>query len=194
MTTRNKTAFWILVLMLFGEPISAQPDETRSTGNNELLISIVNSSGDTDTLNILDVISGTNPDLELVDQDGNTINHETLSGKVILLDFWHLRCPPCIVELPGLELLKRKVSSENFVLLTFSIESMEQIEATLFKNRTLDLTIVPNTSLVSYNAYPLKVLFNKQGQMIDLVNSGSTGKDSIQKLIDKYYPLVQKEL
>jgi hypothetical protein len=111
-----------------------------------------------------------------------------------MLDFWYLACPPCIVELPGLAHLEKKLASDDFILLTFSQDTYARIQETLFKHRPLDIRIIESVSLVSYRLYPLKVVYDRLGRRVDLKMGGSIGEHSIQQLLDKYYPLIRKLL
>ena len=45
------------------------------------------------------------PDVTLSDGKGGTWRMADQRGKVIVLNFWSITCPPCIEELPSLELL-----------------------------------------------------------------------------------------
>ena len=169
----------------------AQGDPARTAATDELLIATTLPSGEVDTINIVDWLAGTVPDVTLLNQDGNPVTPADVAGKVVLLDFWHLRCAPCIAEMPGLELLKKRVASPDFVVLTFALDPMERIDATLFRNGRMNLTVIPVTGLVSYGVYPLKALFDQNGKMVDLINYGSTAPDAVQRLVDRYEPLVR---
>jgi cytochrome oxidase Cu insertion factor (SCO1/SenC/PrrC family) len=41
--------------------------------------------------------------LSFTDADGKTITDKTLSGKVVVLDFWFTTCPPCRQSMPNLQ-------------------------------------------------------------------------------------------
>src|ERR1041384_6337015 len=40
-------------------------------------------------------------ELKVTAVDGSEINLANLRGKVVLLDFWATRCPPCVEEVPN---------------------------------------------------------------------------------------------
>lgn len=44
-------------------------------------------------------------DWQLIDMQGNTINVNSLDGKVIIVNFWATWCPPCIAEMPAFQSL-----------------------------------------------------------------------------------------
>jgi peroxiredoxin len=43
------------------------------------------------------------PDFKLADLSGNSVALASMRGKVVLLDFWSITCPPCIREMPLIE-------------------------------------------------------------------------------------------
>jgi len=38
-------------------------------------------------------------------KDGAAFNFDSINGKVVLVNFWATWCPPCIAEMPGMQLL-----------------------------------------------------------------------------------------
>ena len=189
-----RALFSILAICIGMAPSLAQKGIDQSIKHDSIVVHIRLPDDREQTVNISDIITGTDRTSVLYDQYGNAMDYTFFANKVVLLDFWYLRCPPCIVELPGMELLKKKVASTDFVLLTFCIESYAAVEATLFNNRTFQLPVIPQTKMVSHRVYPVKALFNRQGELIDLATSGSISEDSVQRLIDKYYPLITEAL
>ena len=45
------------------------------------------------------------PEIELQDREGQPWRLADHRGKVVVLNFWSITCPPCLEELPSLELL-----------------------------------------------------------------------------------------
>ena len=43
------------------------------------------------------------PDFSFIDKKGAVINKDYLQGKIILMDFWFIGCPPCWVKFPELQ-------------------------------------------------------------------------------------------
>jgi len=160
----------------------------------ELLISRTNQHGGLDTLDFYKIINGVDKTSYFVDQTGDSLNHTDFKNKVVLLDFWHLKCKPCIVELPGLEYLNKKIKSDDFVLVTFANNSIEELESKLFSKKKFDIKIIPQVFLVSTNVYPLKILIDKNSKVIDKVNFGNAGENSIERLLKKYIPLIEAEV
>lgn len=57
--------------------------------------------------------------------DGKTITLESLAGKVVLLDFWAIWCPPCRIALPHLHRIVQEFTGQPFVVLSISLDSDE---------------------------------------------------------------------
>ncbi|MCI1208888.1 MAG: TlpA family protein disulfide reductase [Treponema sp.] len=53
------------------------------------------------------------PDFTLKMSDGSTTTLSSLQGKAVLLHFWATWCPPCRRELPGMNELAKKISSQG---------------------------------------------------------------------------------
>jgi len=49
--------------------------------------------------------------------DGGTVALESLRGRVVLLDFWAVECPPCRIEMPELEKIHRRYSGRGLRVL-----------------------------------------------------------------------------
>ena len=52
---------------------------------------------------------------ELQNKEGETINNDSLKGKIVLFDFWFLRCGPCWVKFPDLQRIHEQYQSNPLV-------------------------------------------------------------------------------
>lgn len=66
------------------------------------------------------------PEFALRDMQGNYVSVTALRGKVIVLNFWATWCPPCKVEIPGLEALNRKYGARGLAVVAVSTDSSEK--------------------------------------------------------------------
>lgn len=160
----------------------------------ELLISQINTEGKLDTFDFLKIIDGSDKVHSFVDQNGNEVNYLTFRNKVVLVDFWFLKCAPCIVELPALDLLNKRIKSEEFEIITFANDPIQEIEEKLLSKKQFNFKIIPQVFLVSMKIYPLKMLVNKKSEIVDLVTYGNTSQRSIDLLLDKYTSMIKKEI
>ncbi len=65
------------------------------------------------------------PDFKLDLLDGGTKTLKDYRGKVVLLDFWSIGCPPCRRAIPHLVSLYEKYKSKGFVALGISFDRRE---------------------------------------------------------------------
>ncbi len=189
-------AILLLVNIVFQSPFLLGQDEVSEYEleklNNKLLVKHQTNNA-TDTINLIDLIKGKDQKSFFIDINGDTINNESFKEKVVLLDFWFIDCPPCIVELPGLELLQKKINSEKFEVITFAIDDKILLEEKLLSKRKFNIMVIPNIARLK-GGYPYKVLVNKNSEIIDYKEGGNKGANSINMLLDRYLPLIKKEI
>lgn len=61
------------------------------------------------------------PRLSLPDLRGHTHQIETHRGRVVLVSFWASWCPPCLVEMPGLQRLAKRLAERPFAVLAVNV-------------------------------------------------------------------------
>jgi len=47
------------------------------------------------------------------DKEGNSVDHKSLQGKIVLLDFWFINCGPCWVKFPKLQKMYEKYGNTD---------------------------------------------------------------------------------
>ena len=194
---KNAHIRWMLIILIcpFHQMLTAQnkPSAHKLQEYNKQLLITQKTAKSVDTTNLIDIISGDDKEAFMIDLNGDTLNHKSFDQKVILLDFWYLACKPCIVEMPGLDLLAKKVNSPDFEIITFAIDDGSRIKEKLLSKRNFNFRIIPNVAQAN-RVYPFKLLLNKENQIIDYKAGGNVGDDSINKLLNNYLPKVKKEL
>lgn len=63
------------------------------------------------------------PDFTLPGLDGNPVSLTDYRGKVVLLNIWATWCPPCVEEMPSMEILYTRLKGKNFEILAVSIDT-----------------------------------------------------------------------
>lgn len=62
-------------------------------------------------------------DFKATDLKGNPFYGRSLEGKIVLLDFWAVWCPPCLKAIPVLGRLHRDLGGEDFHVLGIAVYS-----------------------------------------------------------------------
>ena len=60
--------------------------------------------------------------------DGSTKSFADYKGKMLVINFWYINCGPCIAEMPYLNNLVEKYSSEDIQFLALSFDSKTEIK------------------------------------------------------------------
>jgi len=58
---------------------------------------------------------------------GEMVDLNTLKGKVVLLNFWFINCPPCRMEMPDLNELKNEYKDQEVVFIGITFDQPNQI-------------------------------------------------------------------
>jgi len=65
---------------------------------------------------------GKMPEIGLKDLSGKTVDAASLSGKVVIVDFWATWCAPCREELPELQKFHKKYAAQGLVIIGVSVD------------------------------------------------------------------------
>lgn len=109
-----------------------------------LLIALIGFAAFTAAADLSDLErwSGNTPALALKDLDGKQHQLADYRGKVVVLNFWATWCGPCVQEMPSLQNLAKRMSGEQFALLTVNFgEKPARIKPFLKKIR-VDLPVL----------------------------------------------------
>ncbi|WP_308993906.1 TlpA disulfide reductase family protein [Mariniflexile litorale] len=136
--------------------------------------------------------------LELVftAMDGSRIDLKTMRGKVVLLDFWSVRCGPCIMEMPHVKALYDTYRDKGFEVIGIVANSdteKAQVLKILKKQNAnwpqrLDKgseVTVSYHSLYNITSLPTVWLLDKEGKIVDRNARGMR----LEPLIRKYLGL-----
>lgn len=105
------------------------------------------------------------PSIELVDIYGKKFDLAAASGKILFINFWFTRCPPCIVEMPYLNDLQEMYADQDVEFLSFAPEQgieinrfLERIEFN-FRHFPGALNFIKPFGM----SYPKNILVDKNG-------------------------------
>ncbi|MBI4511985.1 MAG: TlpA family protein disulfide reductase [Deltaproteobacteria bacterium] len=57
------------------------------------------------------------PDFQAQDYTGKMVSLSAYRGRVVFLNFWATWCPPCVEEMPSMEVMTRELGDEPFTVL-----------------------------------------------------------------------------
>ncbi len=110
------------------------------------------------------------PELNLPRYGGGSVNLTELRGRVVLVNFWAVWCPPCRKEMPSMERLSNRMAQRPFTILAVNAgETTERIQS--FLNEVpLTFPILLDRDgerMKAWRVYvlPTSFLVDKQGQI-----------------------------
>jgi thiol-disulfide isomerase/thioredoxin len=104
------------------------------------------------------------------DINGNKYNLKELAGKVVVLNFWFINCPPCRREIPELnDVVKKYKDNKDVVFLAIALDQKADLEDFL-KTSPYNYNVVDNGRFTAQkyniNLYPTHVVIDKQGKIL----------------------------
>jgi peroxiredoxin len=110
-------------------------------------------------------------EIQLKDTYGNTVRMSDFRGKVVFLNFWATWCAACVVEMPSMEKLHRRLKDKNFVMVAINVqESDTQVKAFFEKLKLSFTTLLDVNGEVAagfaVNALPTTFVLDKEGRIV----------------------------
>ncbi len=131
------------------------------------------------------------PYFALVDIDGNFWSNDSLKGKVIVMNFWSIYCPPCITELPELNKLPAQYSSDSIIFISVLFEKGVNADSMIAKNQFNYHLVTNGLQIMSdyyNNCFPTHIIIDRNG----IIRYNSCGvfnsemlKPEIQKILNQ---------
>lgn len=128
------------------------------------------------------------------DINGKKINTKDLAGKIIVLNFWFINCPPCRMEMPELnKIVDAYRSDSSIVFIAVALDRKGDLEDFL-KETKFKYNIVDNGRYVadqySIRSYPTNVIVDPEGKVYFhtsglAINTAYWLKKSIDQLKEK---------
>lgn len=114
------------------------------------------------------------PDLNYVDTFGTAYSHDSLAGKVVLVNFWATWCHPCEVEIPALSKAYEKYKSQGVVFLGVMMDDNAPNSQQLLNfqsDHDMTYPVVRKTDelVASYHypdAFPTTFVFDRSGKQV----------------------------
>jgi len=129
-----------------------------------------------------DLIGCDMPAFEARTLNGKRVSKENLKGKVVVMNFWFIGCPPCEKELPGLNKLVEEFGKKEVVFLAFGRDKEEKVREYLEKHE-FNYQQIPQSSapgvFLAFEVrfgYPYHLVLDAEGKLA-FTQVGSNIKD-----------------
>ena len=127
------------------------------------------------------------PELTATDLNGKAVKLADLRGKVVFVNFWWSGCGPCLVEMPEIEHVYRRLRNDGFEVLAVNIGQDEKtIKNT---NRRLGVTypLLCDRLKITTNQYnvafaPTSFLIDRDGVIRERINGPLTRNELMNKV------------
>lgn len=124
------------------------------------------------------------------DLKGEKFNSKTLAGKVLVLNFWFIGCPPCRAEIPDLNAIAEKYKdNKDVVFVAVGLDQGYEIND-FIKNTPYNYHLIYdgkwNANKYGVHLYPTNVIINKEGKVaFSSVSNQSANPYWIKKTIEE---------
>jgi len=122
------------------------------------------------------------PNFEAVDMNGNTVSAAGLKGRVTVINFWFIKCAPCIKEIPHLNKLVYKYDKEEVNFVAFSRDA--EVDLRKFQaSSKFRFSQVPDASSIIEDhfkaiwGYPSTIVVDKTGHIVDVFRGAKLATD-----------------
>ena len=124
----------------------------------------------------------------LMDPLTKEISFQELKGKLIILDFWNVRCLACIHAFPNLDSLQKIFTSQiQIVLVTKNNKAEINKMLSHIKRELPELPCIVNDSILNqlfpHEGEPFQVWIGQDGKIKYLTSDYNTSKENIEALL-----------
>ncbi|MGB3776845.1 MAG: TlpA disulfide reductase family protein [Tunicatimonas sp.] len=112
------------------------------------------------------------PSFEFVDMAGSKYTNTSLLDKVVVFNFWHTRCTPCVREIPQLNELVMSLEERNDVVFVAVTPNTENDVRKFLEKRPFDYKQVVNyydaveNFVDGQSKWPTHIILDKKGQIV----------------------------
>ena len=108
------------------------------------------------------------PSFSLTDLNGQPVSTTALLGKVVVVNFWYIKCGFCVLEMPALKQLTATYKDNpNVVFLSFAPDSPDLLRKFLAKQGDFGFAVLPLSKELEAKfgvlAYPTTAVIDKRG-------------------------------
>jgi len=115
---------------------------------------------------------------------GEKVSKSDMKGKVVVIEHWGVKCPPCLALLPELAKLDKRYRDDGLLMIGAESQghSKDQI-APLVDDHKIEYTITSGANgPISFNGIPRAFVFDVEGK---LIFNGNPHEDDFERSIKK---------
>lgn len=110
--------------------------------------------------------------LELKDINNESYTLDSLKNKVIVLNFWFVKCKPCVAEIPDLNKIREKYKDKDVAFFAITFDS-KKILNEFTQKKQFDFILIPSAfktiQQFKIQSYPTTIIIDKK-QKINIVD------------------------
>ncbi len=139
------------------------------------------------------------PEFSATTFDGQEISAEYFTGKITVINFWTISCPPCIAEMPGFDLVVDKFGHDKVNYLAIGADDRDEIVYFL-KNHPWKFTQLASGWKVTFEifhmrwGYPTTLVINEDGIIVAAFSGGRTDESAVREIEERLSEIINKEL
>jgi len=126
------------------------------------------------------------PRLLLPDLGGEQVDLDDYRGQVVLLNYWHLSCKPCLEEFPTFQALYEEFGDEGLAIVAVHLGGpTKDVEGFVTENE-YTFTVVVDTKVTSTPPLPTTYVIDREGIARHRWVGGPLGREEILKQVEPY--------
>lgn len=131
----------------------------------------------------------TPPGFNVTSLAGQKLDLASLKGKVVVLNFWFIGCPPCIAEMPGLNQLVAEFKDKDVVFIAFARDQEKELREFL-PTKPFHYQVIANAEtqhdLYQLNMWPTHIIINREGKVAQrLIGGGMNRHEELRRLLNR---------
>ena len=136
------------------------------------------------------MIGASAPEFSALTLEGKPFTTLSLKGKITVLNFWMISCPPCIAEIPGLNNVVQKYGRENFNFVAIGMDDEKDIRDFLIRHPwSFDQVASASTLILDLFqirfGFPTTFVFDQDGVIIGAFSGGKSDESAVQEIEEK---------
>ncbi len=129
------------------------------------------------------------PHFSFTDVTGQPIDSDKLRGRVVLVDFWAMWCPPCEAEIPHFAAWQNHYGAQGLQVVGLSMDDAEPPVRSFVQQRKISypIAMADEKTIAAFGGIlglPANILIDREGKLI-VKHVGLTDMQSLQQEVER---------